>query len=86
MLFDAWAFFLIPALLSVFAWYMCEDIDSFGRGMRTLAGYPEDEDLDRGIYRRDGRRLLGLVQAIFTGGWAIAAVIGLIDSVRSLMA
>jgi hypothetical protein len=84
LLFGAWAFIVVPALLGLFTWYMCRDIDSFGRGMRVIAGYPENSRLKEGIYRQDGRDLLSRVQKIFTVGWLIAVAIGIIDSAARL--
>ena len=84
VLFGAWAFVMIPALLGWFAWGMCRDIDSFGRGMQVMAGWPEDAELDRGIYRADGRRLLAQVQVIFVSTWAVAAAVGIVDTLSRL--
>ena len=86
LLFGLWAFLLIPMLMLVFSWVMCDDIDSFGRGMRQQAGYPRDTRLEEGIYRDEGRRLLRYVRWIFATGWstaaalAIAAMLGLAGS------
>jgi hypothetical protein len=65
-----WAFIIIPALMLVFSWKMCNDIFTFGTMMR---------EWDQRLFGKEGQSLLAYIRWLFIVGW-VSAIVAAITS------